>query len=111
MTVNTVGSYETILYPRSLKVEFDDGNNMYYFTPDGASAPAFAVTATVMATLLNDLLSALPQGDDVVGADGELVNLIPEWYYDGTKTLKAGDSNLIPANIVNGETIFGVTWA
>ena len=81
---------------------------MYYFTPDGASAPAFAVTATVMATLLNDLLSALPQGDDVVGANGYLVITIPEGYYDGTKTCTAGDTALIPVNIVNGATVFGV---
>jgi hypothetical protein len=110
MTVNTVGSYVTETYPQNLAVTFDDVSNVYTFTPDGG-AKAFTVTAVVMATLLQDLLGALPQGDDVIGADGDLVTLIPEGYYDGTKSCTASDKELVPANIVSGETIFGVHGA
>jgi len=110
MTVNTVWSYVAETYPKNVVITFDDVANIYTFTPDGSGTP-FTVSASVMATLLNDLLWALPQGTDVTGANGDLVTLIPEGYYDGTKTCTASDTALIPANIVNGETIFGVDGA
>jgi hypothetical protein len=40
--------------------------------------------------------------------NGTLNSLIPQGYYDGTKSVTMSDSNLLAANIFSGVTIFGV---
>lgn len=48
-------------------------------------------------------------GNNVIGANGLLTFSIPDALYTGAKTATATDSNLIPANIKSGVSIFGVT--
>ena len=62
-----------------------------------------------MAALINDIIGTYPSGSDVHGASGDISFLIPEAYYDGTKSAIASDSNLLDHNIKSGEVIFGVT--
>jgi len=51
---------------------------------------------------------AMPEGISISGANGQLTITIPNGYYAG-KTATASDTNLSPANIKSGVTIFGET--
>jgi hypothetical protein len=48
-------------------------------------------------------------GTNVNGTNGTLAMVIPTGYYTGSSFATASDSNLLPAKIVSGVTIFGVT--
>lgn len=55
------------------------------------------------------MVGTIPIGSDFAGDNGKKEITIPKGYYDGTKKVTASDSTLIPANIMSGVSIFGVT--
>jgi len=56
----------------------------------------------------NQITGTAAAGDNVNGANGQLVITIPDGMYSGSKTATAGDTNLLAANIKSGATIFGI---
>lgn len=55
------------------------------------------------------ITGTMPEGSDVSGSNALLSKLIPQGYYDGTKSCSMSDSNLVEGNIRSGTSIFEIT--
>ncbi len=90
----------------SISFDIPDG---YYSGRTATAADSDLVASNILDTAnIFGVTGSITTGSDVTGADGEAAISIPTGYYDG-KTATAADSNLLPDNIINGVTIFGVT--